>query len=110
MLVEVDRRFYGASGEPPDERAVVEGLFAYIEQELAKGTRLSHITRHLLGLFHGASGARRWRQILTVGAIRPDADLLIVSEALAAVAPHGDERHGIPHRMSEIPSQAVAVA
>ena len=110
ILAEVDGRFYGATGGPPDERAVVEGLFAYIEAELAKGTRLSHITRHLLGLFHGEPGARRWRQILTVGAIRPDADLSVVREALAAVAVGGGQRPDVQREIAETRPMAVAIA
>jgi tRNA-dihydrouridine synthase A len=86
-LADVDRRFYGDTHAVPDLRAVVEAMLPYIAAERARGTRLSHITRHMLGLFHGAPGARRWRQILTVGAARPDAGLEVVRAALAAVAP-----------------------
>ena len=86
ILADVDRRFYGDLHAAPDRRAVVEAMLPYIAAERARGTRLSHITRHMLGLFHGAPGARRWRQILTVGAARPEAGLEVVREALAAVA------------------------
>lgn len=91
ILGEVDRRFYGRDGADPDDRAVVEGLMPYIAAELAAGVRLSHIARHLLGLFHGAPGARQWRRILTVGAVRPGAGLEVVRAALDAIG-HRDEQ------------------
>ncbi|CAN5274779.1 tRNA dihydrouridine(20/20a) synthase DusA [soil metagenome] len=85
MLAEVDRRFFGG-GEGTEPEQAVEGMLPYIARELAQGTRLSHITRHMLGLFHGHAGARAWRRILTVGAVRPGAGIEVVREALAAVA------------------------
>ena len=86
MLADVDRHFYAAEEGPLPHEAVAAMLPA-IAAELARGTRLSHITRHMLGLFHGVPGARSWRRILTVGAVRPGAGVEVVEEALAAVTP-----------------------
>ena len=86
ILGEIDARFYGDANEAVDSREIVEAMLPYITHALAKGTRLSHITRHMLGLFHGSPGARAWRRILTVGAVKPGADLSIVHTALAAVS------------------------
>jgi tRNA-dihydrouridine synthase A len=83
LLTDIDARFY-ADASP--RRDVMDAMIPYIEQELARGERLSHITRHMLGLFHGAPGARTWRRILTVGAVKPGAGIEVVREALAAVA------------------------
>jgi tRNA-dihydrouridine synthase A len=83
ILGDVDARFYG---DASPRRDVMDAIIPYIEAELARGERLSHITRHMLGLFHGAPGARTWRRILTVGAVKPGAGLEVVREALAAVA------------------------
>ena len=108
ILAEVDRRFHGEAGESMDPRAVVEAMFPYISAELAKGARLSHIARHMLGLFHGHPGARRWRRILTVGAVKPGAGLSVVREALAALGSDGEARLDIPHRIAETPAVAIA--
>ena len=86
ILAGIDARFYCEAASAADERAVVEGMLPYIAGELAKGTRLSHITRHMLGLFHGAPRARQWRRILTVGAVASGAGLAVVREALAALS------------------------
>jgi tRNA-dihydrouridine synthase A len=65
----------------------VRGMFPYIEAELAKGTRLGQITRHMLGAFSGRPGARRWRRVISEGAHRPGAGAALVAEALAAIEP-----------------------
>ncbi len=86
ILADVDRRFYG-EGEGPLPHEVVRAMLPYIVAELGRGTRLPQIIRPMLGLFHGAPGARAWRRILTVGAVKPGAGVEIVEEALAAVTP-----------------------
>jgi tRNA-dihydrouridine synthase A len=64
----------------------------YIARELARGTHLAAMTRHMLGFFHGAPGARTWRRILTVESVKPGAGLEVVDEALRAVAARPHER------------------
>ena len=51
---------------------------------MAEGVALKHITRHILGLFHGQPGGRMFRQILSEGAHRADADWALVERAIAA--------------------------
>jgi tRNA-dihydrouridine synthase A len=84
ILAEVDARFYGAA-EAIDERAAVEGMVSYMEDALQRGGKLAHVTRHMLGLFHGKPGARAWRRIMTVAAAQPGAGTEIVRAAMAAM-------------------------
>jgi tRNA-dihydrouridine synthase A len=56
----------------------------YIENRLAAGVALKHMTKHVLGLFHGQPGGRMFRQILSEGAHKPGADWSLVEQALAA--------------------------
>lgn len=100
ILADVDRRFFGA-GEGPRPEDAVAAMLPHIEAELAQGTRLSHITRHMLGLFHGAPGARAWRRVLTVGAVKPSAGLEVVEEALAAVTRAPSVRAAIYDSLAE---------
>lgn len=87
ILGEVDRRLYDASMQDVSPWEAVRAHMGYLEGQLSKGVRLAHMTRHMLGLFHGRPGARSWRRILTVEAIRPGAGLEVVEKALAAVSP-----------------------
>jgi tRNA-dihydrouridine synthase A len=57
----------------------------YIEAELARGTRLKNIVRHLLGLYHGQPGGRAFRRVLSEQAHRDDAGWETVESALEAV-------------------------
>jgi tRNA-dihydrouridine synthase A len=64
---------------------VVEKMLPYIRDQLARGVKLSAITRHMLGLFQGVRGARAWRRILTEESIHPSADENLLIKALQAV-------------------------
>ena len=85
ILADVDARFYGAPYGEADYPAVIEDMAAYAARHIAAGGRLSHITRHMVGLFHGLPGARRYRQILSTEATRPDAGADVLRHAFAAV-------------------------
>lgn len=87
LLGEVDRRLYGEATDNVSPWDAVRAHMTYLEDQLGKGVKLAHMTRHMLGLFHGRPGARSWRRILTVEAIRPGAGLEVVEKALAAVSP-----------------------
>ena len=85
MLAQVDRRVFGADVDA-DLTEVVAGYRDYVRSELARGTHLAAMTRHMLGLFHGVAGARTWRRILTVEGVRPGAGVEVIDRALAAVS------------------------
>jgi tRNA-dihydrouridine synthase A len=53
-------------GEPPRPRsAIVDAMFAYATGQVASGTPLRAIVRHMLGLYHGQPNARIWRRTLS---------------------------------------------
>ncbi|HEX7342521.1 MAG TPA: tRNA dihydrouridine(20/20a) synthase DusA [Rhodanobacteraceae bacterium] len=66
---------------------VLQRMAPYIETQLAAGAQLKHITRHVLGLYQGQPGARRFRRVLSDGAHATGADWALVEQALAAVEP-----------------------
>jgi len=86
LLGEVDARIFGA-GDIIGPADAVDRYRPYVARELACGTHLAAMTRHMLGLFHGRPGARAWRRILTVEGVKPGAGLEVIDRALAAVAP-----------------------
>ena len=86
ILGEADRRLFDEAAEDVSPFAAVERYRPYVARELARGTHLAAMTRHMLGLFHGAPGARTWRRILTVESVKPGAGLDVVDRALAAVS------------------------
>lgn len=87
LLGEVDKYFYDIESPIVSPWDAVRAYFPYLEEQLSQGVRLAHMTRHMLGLFHGRPGARTWRRILTVEAIKPGAGVEVVEKALDAVSP-----------------------
>jgi tRNA-dihydrouridine synthase A len=85
LLAAVDRRIFGDAAADPEPREVVAHYGEYMAGMLGRGVPLASMTRHLLGLFAGRPGARGWRRILTVEAVKPGAGLDVVERALAAI-------------------------
>ncbi len=84
VLGAADPVIFGRGGVTSGEQAV-RAMYDYIENELARGSRLHQITRHMLGAFAGRPGARQWRRILSEGANRPGAGVELVETALQSV-------------------------
>ena len=61
---------------------LLEQMRPYVESRLQGGLALKHITRHLLGLYHGQPGGRAFRKVLSEGAHRPGADWALVEQAV----------------------------
>ncbi|RWX79373.1 tRNA dihydrouridine(20/20a) synthase DusA [Neorhizobium lilium] len=86
LLAEVDAMIDGASlSEQVDWLALRDKMMTYAETVIAAGGRLHHVTRHMVGLFQGYSGARRFRQILSSDAMHPGAGPEVIDIAFAAV-------------------------
>jgi tRNA-dihydrouridine synthase A len=85
FLADVERDIFNAENiRRRDE--IIEAMMPYIEKCLANNVPLKDMTRHILGLYQGLPGARRWRQILSQEAYKPAANSNVVREALKAVS------------------------
>ncbi|MBN9236150.1 MULTISPECIES: tRNA dihydrouridine(20/20a) synthase DusA [Phyllobacteriaceae] len=85
ILAGADAALYGTVPEPVDFAALIETMAAYAARHIEQGGRLGHVTRHMVGLFHGLPGARRWRQILSTDATKPGAGGEVLRAAFAAI-------------------------
>lgn len=92
ILLGVDPEFFGEAAPVASPREAVAQLFSYIERELARGTRLHDISKHLLGLFRGRPGARAFRRHLATEAVKPGADANVLRDALARISDFVPER------------------
>ena len=85
VLADADRRMFGAGmATTPDRQEVAGHMLAYAHRAVERGARLHHVTRHMLGLFHATSGARRWRRHLSTEAARRN-DAAVIAEALQQI-------------------------
>ncbi|MCB1656757.1 MAG: tRNA dihydrouridine(20/20a) synthase DusA [Moraxellaceae bacterium] len=72
-------KFWGE--DTPTPHQILESFLPFMEQELANGVPLMQITRHILGLFQGMAGARKWRQHLSTYAHQKHQGIELVKEA-----------------------------
>ena len=83
LLAQVESALHG---DPlPARETILAHLRPYVEAELARGTAIKHITRHLLGLYQGQPGARGFRRVLSEGAHLPQAGWGLLEQALDPV-------------------------
>jgi tRNA-dihydrouridine synthase A len=93
-LLAVDPLLFGEPAPFASTKESAFGLIPYIERELAKGVRLSAITRHVLGLFRSIPGARAFRRHLATEAVKPGAGAEVIADALALLV---DLKSGLAH-------------
>jgi tRNA-dihydrouridine synthase A len=84
-LLAVDAQVFGVPAPFSDPKTAAMALIPYIERELACGVRLHAITRHVLGLFRGAPGARAFRRHLATEGVKPSASAATFHDALALI-------------------------
>ena len=63
LLAVAGEQLLGASAQTRIDVAMA--MHAYAKRELPKGVHLRHITRHMLGLYHGYGRAKAWRRLLS---------------------------------------------
>jgi tRNA-dihydrouridine synthase A len=86
MLAEVDTVLFGMDNTAESRDDVIAALLPYTERQLAGGAQLNHVTRHILGLYQGVPGARKFRRHLSENAYRKAAGIEVLIEAHALVS------------------------
>lgn len=86
-LSKVDQMFYDSREDFRTHAEIFEQLLVYVDNELAGNTSLKHITRHILGLFHGMNGAKAWRRYLSENAYRQESGIEVLETAGNFVLP-----------------------
>jgi len=89
IMADWDRLLFGDQLPAPyaDRASVEEAMVAYMEREAAaRGTPWAHIARHMLGLWNGTPGARKWRQVWSDHRLktRPPRDVWALANRLIA--------------------------
>ncbi len=85
ILAEVDQQLYNCQTPAPSRDDVLAQFTRFAEGELAKGIRLGHMTRHILGLYQGVPGARKFRRYISENAHTPNAGTEVLQQALNAL-------------------------
>jgi tRNA-dihydrouridine synthase A len=85
LFAAMDTKIFGAAPIEHTRSAVVGAMLEYATREIARGAALRHITRHMLGLFHGEPGARLWRRMLSDPSRLAHNDPRLIASAFEAV-------------------------
>tara|TARA_B110000503_G_C7054021_1_gene373587 strand:- start:60 stop:1070 length:1011 start_codon:yes stop_codon:yes gene_type:complete len=86
LLAEADLKLYHSSEPAACRTTVLEQYSEFIASELANGVKLSHMTRHILGLYQGLPGARKFRRHISENAHLPDAGTEVLYQALSQMS------------------------
>ena len=63
-LIDIERDIFNTHNNPTREQ-VVEKLLEYADKEVKLGTKINHIMRHTVGLYHGQTGSKDWKRYLS---------------------------------------------
>ena len=72
-LVEIEKEIFKTKNNPSREQ-VAEQLLEYLDREVKLGTKVNHIMRHTVGLYHGQVGSKDWKRYLSDNMMARDSD------------------------------------
>jgi len=73
FLVNIEKEIFNQKNTPTREN-IAERLLKYVEKEVKLGTKVNHIMRHTVGLYHGQIGSKNWKRFLSDNMMARDSD------------------------------------
>ena len=73
FLVDIGKEIFNVNNHPTREE-VTEKLLKYLEKEVKLGTKVNHVMRHTVGLYHGQIGSKKWKRYLSNNMMARDSD------------------------------------
>ncbi|MGM0633564.1 MAG: tRNA dihydrouridine(20/20a) synthase DusA [Pseudomonadota bacterium] len=83
LLASVDAELFGEPRRAQSRGDILRAFLPYVRRELENGTALQHMTRHILGLYRGVPGGKRFRRHLSEQAHRAGAGITVLEDAIA---------------------------
>ncbi len=81
FLADIEKRIFNNSNIL-SRSEIAEKLVAYVKDEVKKGTRVNQIMRHTVGLYHGQTGANKWKRYLSDNMMARDSDFQKVNHIM----------------------------
>ena len=72
-LIGIEKEIFKTSVNPSREQ-VAQKLLEYLSKEVKLGTKVNHIMRHTVGLYHGQAGSKEWKRYLSDNMMARDSD------------------------------------
>ena len=73
FLADIENEIFNVKDCPTREE-VAKQLIEYLEKEVKLGTKVNHIMRHTVGLYHGQPGSKKWKRYLSDNMMARDSD------------------------------------
>ena len=73
LLADIENKIFGTK-IVPSRSEIAEKLVEYVKEEVKNGTRVNQIMRHTVGLYHGQTGANKWKRFLSENMMARDSD------------------------------------
>ncbi len=83
-LVEIEKEIFNTKICPTREQ-VAEQLLEYVEKEVKSGTKVNHIMRHTVGLYHGQIGSKEWKRYLSDNLMARESDFQKIKHIMTIV-------------------------
>ena len=84
FLTDIEKEIFNAKSYPTREE-IAEKLLIYLEKEVKLGTKVNHIMRHTVGLYHGQIGSKKWKRYLSDNMMARDSDFQKAKHIMAIV-------------------------
>ncbi len=81
FLAEIENKIFD-NKDVPTRSEIAEKLVEYVKEEVKRGTRINQIMRHTVGLYHGQSGANKWKRYLSENMMARDSDFQKVNHIM----------------------------
>lgn len=82
---DVDSIYYGMQFHPLNRKDILLEMIPYLESHISNGGKLNQVLRHIMGLFHGVAGAKKFRRFLSENMYKSDFSVKSLEGAVKAI-------------------------
>jgi tRNA-dihydrouridine synthase A len=86
MLTQAHKEIFGEEDEQQTRMDILNQYRDYVAEQLDQGERIKNMTRHIIGLYQGQPGARRYRQLLSQAIPKDKKEIEFLDEAIQSIA------------------------
>ena len=73
FLTDIEKNIF-KNTNVPTRSEVAKEILKYLEEEVKLGTKVNHVMRHTVGLYHGQVGSKEWKRYLSDNMMARDSD------------------------------------
>ena len=84
FLTEIEKNIFNNS-QILTREAIAKQILEYLEEEVKLGTKVNHVMRHTVGLYHGQPGSKNWKRYLSENMMARDSDFMKAKHIMTIV-------------------------